>query len=94
MPLQICIEFYGSVRLRAGESSMLLPADDIGITVGQALSSVTRRFPQLIGFCCGSDGALQPGFVVNVDGQLFTRDDSHRLLPGQTLLVLSADVGG
>lgn len=94
MPLQICIEFYGSVRLRAGVSSILIPADDIGMTVGQALCSVAGRFPQLIDFCCGSDGTLQPGFVANVDGLLFTRDNSRPLLPGQTLLVLSADVGG
>ena len=87
--MSIRIEFYGICRHRAGVASIDVAAANLGDVIGQ----VAARLPQLAGLCL-ADGRLQAGYVANVIGRTFTTDPATPLVSGDTVLFLSADVGG
>jgi molybdopterin converting factor small subunit len=83
------IEFYGVPRLRAGKSRLRLEARSIG----QALREVARTCPGLNDSVL-QDGGIQPAYKLSLNGDRFVSDPQTPLTEGDTLLLLSADVGG
>ena len=87
--VSIRVEFYGIPRQRAGVASVDVEAGDLG----EALLQICRAVPKLAGSCI-EDSRLLPGYLANINGQKFTTDPSTPLQPGDSVLILSADVGG
>jgi molybdopterin converting factor small subunit len=85
----IRIEFYGIPRERTGVGSVDLEAD----CVSMALRQVGERFPEFANRCMNGD-RLAPGLIMNLNGEKFTSDPTTRISDGDSLLILSADVGG
>ena len=85
----VTVEFFGIPRARVQVSGCELDAD----TVGDALAQLQERFPQLVGECLFNH-ALAPGYLIAINAQKFTRDPNWQLAPGDSLQLLSADVGG
>jgi molybdopterin converting factor small subunit len=85
----ITVEFYGIPRQRAGKSGLVVQAG----TVGEVLAAVQQHCPQLTGIV-GSDGRLAAHLALSINGQRFVRDLSQPLQPGDSVLLLSADMGG
>jgi len=85
----IAVEFYGIPRLRAGTVSVRIEA----ATVGQALRELARLYPALADSRL-AQGALPEVFKLNKNGDRFVSDPETPLQDGDTLLLLSADVGG
>lgn len=86
---QIIVEFLGIVRHRAGCDQVELTAT----CLQELWTQVGERFPQLEGVCVES-GMLKNGFLASIDGQRFIRSSAQRLMPGDRVLLLSADAGG
>ncbi len=85
----IAIEFYGVPRLRARTGLVRLEA----ATVGQALRELGRLYPAL-GDSSLAEGTLPEVFKLSLNGDRFVSDPETALKDGDTLLLLSADVGG
>jgi molybdopterin converting factor small subunit len=87
--MSVHVEFFGIPRQRAG----VVETTAAGARLGDVLADLAGRFPQLAEACL--DGQqLQAGYVANVNGQAFVTDPATPLLPGDSLLILSADAGG
>ena len=82
------VELLGVPRERAGVAELELQAD----TLGQLLVALAVRFPSL-GELIIAD-RLQPSLVANLNGDQFVSDPRTRLKEGDSVLILSADVGG
>ncbi len=87
--MTVRVEFFGIPRQRAGLAMMQIEAGSLGAAVTQ----IATQFPQLAEECIHAD-TLHDGYLANVNGLTFTRDPSYPLNDGDTLLILSADVGG
>jgi len=87
MPIRV--EFYGIARRRAGVACIDIEAK----TLGEAFERIAVARPGLAEVCT-TDGCLKPGFLANINGQTFTSQAAQPLSDGDTVLVLSADVGG
>jgi len=87
--MSVRIEFFGVPRHRAG----VVGLDVAAATLGTAVLETVRRFPALKEFCA-ADGALCPGFLANVNGRTFVSDPATPLADGDSVLILSSDVGG
>jgi sulfur-carrier protein len=82
------VELLGVPRERAGVAELELQAD----TLGQLLLALAARFPSL-GELIIAD-RLQPSLVANLNGDQFVSDPRTQLKEGDSVLILSADVGG
>ncbi|HET9361470.1 MAG TPA: MoaD/ThiS family protein [Vicinamibacterales bacterium] len=82
------VEFLGIPRQRAGVSELEVEAR----TLGQLLDALALRCPAL-GELITPQG-LHPSLSANLNGDAFVRDPDTPLAKGDTLLILSADVGG
>jgi molybdopterin converting factor small subunit len=89
----IVVEFYGIPRLRAGIERVELTAPAEGLLLGEVLSRLAERFP-IFGSECVNEHALAKSITANINGTNFTRDVKQRILPGQVIILLSADAGG
>lgn len=87
--MQTCIELYGVPRQRAGVDRLPVEAT----TLREALQAVVRSHPGLAD-CCTHDGRLRPGYIANLNGRKFVRDEDTPLSAGDAVLLLSADAGG
>jgi molybdopterin converting factor small subunit len=85
----IAIEFYGVPRLRVGTGMVRLEAT----TVGQALRELGRLYPTLADSSLAA-GILPEVFKLSLNGDRFVSNPETPLKDGDTLLLLSADVGG
>ena len=85
----ITVEFFGMPRQRAGRAELAVPAR----TVAELLAALERECPGLAGLRRG-DGQLAPHYLLSINGERFTADESQTLRPGDRLLLLSADAGG
>jgi len=94
MAVKVYVEFFGSVRFRAGVAQTVVSFESERVSVREILCEVGTRYPQLVEFCCGADGSLKSGFILNMDGREFTTDVTREVSRSQSLLFLSADVGG
>lgn len=87
--MSVTVEFFGVARERAGQSSIDVTAGSLG----EALTEVATRCPQLAGACLQGN-RLSPTFIANINGREFVKDPQTPLSDGDRLLILSADVGG
>lgn len=85
----ITIELFGMPRARAGLKELAVSASN----VSEALAEVVKNCSQLADVLT-TNGSLAPQYLLSLDGQQFISDLSHRLRPGDRLLLLSADAGG
>jgi molybdopterin converting factor small subunit len=82
------VELLGLPRERAGVAEVELQAE----TLGQLLAALAVRFPSL-GELITTD-RLAPSVVANLNGDRFVSDPGTQLREGDSVLILSADVGG
>ena len=87
--MSVQVEFFGIPRQRAGVAETSVEA----ATLAELLDQLAERHAALAKSCF-DNGCLQPGFLINVNGQTFTTDPATPLKPGDCVLLLSADVGG
>lgn len=87
--MSVTVEFYAIPRQRAGVASIDAPAG----TLGGILVDVGRRLPAFAMECLDGD-RLKGGYIANINGQQFIRDAGAELRDGDSLLILSADLGG
>lgn len=85
----ITIELYGVPRLRAGRPSVRVEASD----VGSALRGLASGCPGLDGSVL-LDGRVHPAYKLSLNGDRFVTEPETRLVEGDVLLLLAADVGG
>ena len=85
----IHIEFYGVPRLRAGVSRLTLE----GASVGEAIDALAIACPSLSVHVL-REGSVHPAYKLSLNGERFVSDRATPLHDGDTLLLLSADVGG
>jgi molybdopterin converting factor small subunit len=84
------VELFGVPRLLAGERSVIA----VGETLGDLGADLVRRYPALAGrvLDAGSGWPLDGySFVV---GERFTRDRSHPLREGISILLVASAAGG
>ena len=86
---QIRVEFFGLARSSAGVET----ADVDAASIGQAISQLSSKYPELA-TTCFQDGSLKPGWLFSVNGRVFTSEPADALTAGDALLLLSADAGG
>jgi len=84
----VTVEFYGMPRQRAGRTEITLQAR----TLGELLLAVQTACPDLT--LLEADGRIVPHIRVSLGGQRFLTDTAEELLPGERVLILSADAGG
>lgn len=82
------VEFLGVPRERVGVSSIEVDA----ATLGQLLSALAARLPPFRDLIKGD--RLHPSVAANLNGDRFVSDPRTALRDGDSVLVLSADVGG
>lgn len=86
---RVRVEFFGMARRYSGCETLELEAS----TTGNLLRELAIRCPQLVGTCL-REGTLAPGWLLNLDGQRFTRSPHDSLSGIASVLLLSSDVGG
>jgi molybdopterin converting factor small subunit len=85
----VIVEFFGVPRQRAGRAELAVPA----ATIAETLTAVGRSCPALADLIQAKE-RLAPHYALSLNGQRFLRDLDHLLVPGDRLLLLSADAGG
>jgi molybdopterin-guanine dinucleotide biosynthesis protein A len=86
---RVTVELYGVPRLRAGVDRVTVEA----ASVGAAVEALGRACPTLEGSVLQGN-APHPAYVLNLNGDRFVSDPGTPLSDGDSLLVLSVDVGG
>ena len=89
-PVILRVELFGVPRLLTGERSVIAA----GATLGELAADLVRRHPALAGrvLDAGSGWPLDGySFVV---GERFTRDRSHPLREGASVLLVASAAGG
>lgn len=96
--MQVCIEFYGVPRLRAGVAEVMFEFDTQDISLNQLLQRVAAQFPDMAAECFDrrEDGSFQllQAYAANLDGEQFVRDPTTRVSDGQAVLFIATDAGG
>lgn len=87
--MTVHIEFFGIPRTRAGIAQLDVEAESLG----DALVAVAVQLPGWAEACLLGN-RLQQGLIANLNGQRFVSDPQTALTPGDSVLILSADVGG
>jgi molybdopterin converting factor small subunit len=82
------VEFLGVPRQRAGVSEIEIQAD----TLGQLLGILSARIPSLSELI--NADRLHSAVVANLNGERFISDPQTALRQDDSVLILSADVGG
>ncbi len=90
MPL-VHLEFFGVPRERAGVTT--LDVEVTKLTLGEALVAAGAQLPEFARRCLDGE-QLKPGLMANRNGRSFTTDPNSPLTDGDSVLILSADVGG
>ena len=89
-PNTLAVELFGVPRLLAGERTVLAA----GETLGELAADLAKRHPVLAG------RVLDPGSGWPLDGysfvvaERFTRDPSHPLREGTSVLLVASSAGG
>ncbi len=87
--MSITVEFFGILRARTGLGSIELEAGNLG----EVFEELERRFPELAENCF-QQGRLCSGYLANRNGNEFVVEPDTPLMRGDSVLILSADVGG
>jgi len=85
----IRVELFGIPRQRAGQAMI----EAQGHCLADVLHDLSARFP-LLAECCIEGGRLKPGYVASLGDRKFVTDPQTQLMPGEAVLILSADAGG
>lgn len=85
---RVRLELFGIPRVRAGVAWL----DVRAATLGESLQRGVEQAPGLAEIC--SVEGLRPGYAANLRGQRFITDPMTPLAEGDSLLILSADLGG
>lgn len=88
-PPRVRVEFYDVARLRAGKSSVEVAAATLGEALAAAAAACPGIVPEVV-----RDGALSPHFRASLGGERFVEDPRTPLVPGDAVLLLSAQAGG
>ena len=91
--MAIQVEFYGTVRRVAQTADTVLATIDGQIRLGEALAILAGRFPALAETVFRGN-RLRDGYLASVDGERFLTEPTDVLRDGQTLVLMSSDVGG
>ena len=91
--MAIRVELYGIPRQRAGTELLHVAAESAGISLAQILTDLENQAPELAA-ACFQQGTLRNGYLASIDGKTFVTDPQTVVLPGQSLLLFSADAGG
>ena len=83
------VEFFGTVRLRAGVASIEVEAS----TLGEALGILSHEIPSMSGAVIVGD-RVHPAFRVSLNGERFVDDPVTPIGPTDRVLILAADAGG
>lgn len=86
-------EFFGIPRLRAGVAEFFVDLRYDRNTIGDALEMLRVGLPE-IDEACFDGKCLKKEFLLNISGDRFTKEANTRLLEGDSILLLSSDVGG
>ncbi|MFI5269602.1 MAG: molybdopterin synthase sulfur carrier subunit [Chloroflexota bacterium] len=84
------VELYGRARLLAGVRSVRVP----GETIGQALHSLARLHPELVGPVLDEAGGLTTAYALNLNGLRFCSDLAEPIRGDDQLLLISSLSGG
>jgi molybdopterin converting factor small subunit len=87
--MQVAVEFFGIPRARAG----LAQTSAVGSNLGDVLSDLAGKFPQLAETCI-EGRSLRAGFIVSLGAERFVTSPETPLCEGDTVLLLSLDAGG
>ena len=87
--MNVCFELYGVARRHAGQERVPVTAG----TVGEALAALEKMCPALSGHVV-VHGRLTPHYRLSLNGRSFVSRPENLLSEGDTLIVLSAAVGG
>ncbi|QDU36503.1 hypothetical protein Mal4_07890 [Maioricimonas rarisocia] len=87
--MSVRVEFLGIPRERAGVGSVTVEAK----TLGDAIEQLRQMLPEFAADCL-QDGELRRGYLASINGIMFTTEARMPLRSGDTLMILSADVGG
>ena len=82
------VEFFGVSRERSGVAERHAQAG----TLGELLRTLAADHPALAELM--TDGRLHPSLAANINGDRFVRDPGTPLDDRDSVLILSADVGG
>ena len=86
---QVTVEFFGIPRKRAGRAEIVVE----GSTLEDLFGKLRRELPEFASACMTGD-RLKPEYLIAIDGRQFTSDPAYRLCDGDSVQVLSADMGG
>jgi molybdopterin converting factor small subunit len=87
--MTVTVELFGIPRRLAGTARVEVRSGRLG----EVLAELAERFPRLAADCF-PDGTLGHNTMANLNGQRFVVDPATPLVPGDALLLLSADAGG
>jgi len=83
------VEFLGMPRRYAQQDSLDVEA----ATLGETLTTVAAELPVVAQHCI--DGQLmRPGYLAAINCRVFTLNPAQKLTDGDTVQILSSDVGG
>jgi len=88
--MTVTVEFLGIPRLKTGLKHVEVQAG----TVEEVLRQVAELSPEFLQTCLDEDFHLKSGFLASRNGRDFLSDASSLLEVNDTLIILSADVGG
>lgn len=93
--MRITVEFFGIPRQRAGCAllEIALPECKESATLADILEILAEQLPDFARDCL-IENRLKPGYIANISGQQFITDPKATIAEGESLLILSADVGG
>lgn len=86
---QVTVEFFGIPRARAGRAVIVVDA----ATLEDLFAKLREEVPEFASACMTGVG-LKPEYIVAIDGRRFTSDPAYRLSEGESVQILSADMGG
>ncbi|MBI4523067.1 MAG: NTP transferase domain-containing protein [Deltaproteobacteria bacterium] len=88
------VELFGSARLLAKTRAITLPIPQ-RTTLSEVFAALAEKLPVLAGRVIGSEeGTLLRGFACNLNGLEFVRNPQVTVVPGDRILIFSADAGG
>jgi molybdopterin converting factor small subunit len=90
---RVRVEFFGMPRQRAGIAAVDIDVDVATPTLGEVLLAARKQLPEFGCHCLNGD-RLQRGLIANINGRTFTSEPKTALTDGDSVLILSADVGG
>ena len=94
LKIEVPVELFGVPRLRAGCGRLVLSLPP-QVTAARVVQQMVEACPALRETVLRDDlQGLKDGYVFNLNGLAFLRDDTFSLQSGDTLLLLSNQAGG